>query len=349
MPNRPVEDILRKRLRQHPTPVDTDALWAKVEPRLPRKRPTVPPWIWVLAGAALLCGLYLFLPQLPEERIESAVPPRSAVVDVAPPTSPAPAPAPAETSALTATEKPPPGPATNTSTPAPKVRNVTPGRSATAATARPLAGADLSVQPSRLPTVDHPEIAAGAAAGKAKATARTPLAIPLLTPTPLIPVHQYFTFSPPEAVVPASPQAQNNKPKQIRVKKPAFWTVEPGIALSLPDRSVAAVDGRPNDGQAGINNRYEKGLEGVTVQALVGYHRPNGLSLRTGIAYSRINSRVESEHTTTGTESVQAIVAIIESPNGSRSEQTGTVRVANETTTTQRYYNSVRSIDVFPG
>ncbi len=141
-------------------------------------------------------------------------------------------------------------------------------------------------------------------------------------------------------------KANNEKPKSIRQKQSPYWTVEPGIAISIPSRSVNIAGDTPNESQVSVNDQYEKALEAFTLQGLIGYHRPSGFSLRTGITYNNINSKVESEFTTFGTESVQTVVAIIESPDGSRREQTGTVQVSTETKTTERYYNSVRSIDL---
>ncbi|MFK8163322.1 MAG: hypothetical protein AB8H12_12745, partial [Lewinella sp.] len=58
MSNRPFEEQLRERLGQHPTPLDLDALWDKVEPRLPQKRERILPiWIWSISGLALLASL----------------------------------------------------------------------------------------------------------------------------------------------------------------------------------------------------------------------------------------------------------------------------------------------------
>jgi len=129
---------------------------------------------------------------------------------------------------------------------------------------------------------------------------------------------------------------QEKQPKNIRDKRPAYWTIEPGIALSLPSSS----------GNSGDGPGSEKALEGLSLQALVGYHRAGGLSFRTGIIRSRINSKVVSEITRAGSQPQEAVVAIIENSNGSRSEQLGIVQVATTETVTTKYYNSVSSTDI---
>jgi hypothetical protein len=118
-----------------------------------------------------------------------------------------------------------------------------------------------------------------------------------------------------------------------RKQNPPYWTVEPAIALGLPARSGGASE--------------ETSLEAITVQALAGYHRANGLSLRGGIAASVINSKVSSKETTTETVSQTAVVRIILNPDGSRTEELGAVQVPQTTTRETRYYNSLNSID-FP-
>jgi len=61
MPSNNMEDQLRQRLSQHPTPVDFEALWDEVEPRLPKKKRRVLPfWFWLIVGLALGSSL-LFL------------------------------------------------------------------------------------------------------------------------------------------------------------------------------------------------------------------------------------------------------------------------------------------------
>ncbi len=68
MSNRPFEEQLRERLDQHPTPLDLDALWNEVEPRLPQKRKRITPfWIWSILGLALLGSLYLLAPATDED------------------------------------------------------------------------------------------------------------------------------------------------------------------------------------------------------------------------------------------------------------------------------------------
>ena len=53
-----------------------------------------------------------------------------------------------------------------------------------------------------------------------------------------------------------------------------------------------------------------------------------GLSFRTGLINSRINSKVESEVTTEGFDNRQGVVAIIVNPNGRRLEQIGDITSA---------------------
>lgn len=115
-----------------------------------------------------------------------------------------------------------------------------------------------------------------------------------------------------------------------RIKKPIYWTVEPGIALSMP---------------LGSGGQNEKTLEGISLQGLVGAHRGQ-LSLRSGLVMSRVNSRVQSETTTVGTITQRAVVAIIQNPDGSQTEQFGNVELTQETKTTSTYYNSVSSTDI---
>lgn len=376
MPNRPIEDILRKRLSQHPTPLDTDALWAEVEPRLPRERGILPYWISMLVVVVLLGGLYLLFPLQPEGVAPAATTLTPPVTTTAPQTSIAPAAAPTEPpvpvktiKTTTAPETKPPTPASN-----PKADIVTPSVISEASV---MSVYDVPSSPLLL---------------QEEATEGTPVVTPslliadgyrqmvapgqhntsLLPSRPAQPADEVKDTSPQqqpeteqtdsqrnkdqrlpaiEAQAPAEhistlPKTTESTPKKFREKKPAYWTAEPGVALSGVGRSVDAAGDNQDSGQAEINSQYEKGLEAFTVQGLVGYHRPNGLSLRTGIVYSRINSKVASEFTTTGTESVETVVAIIENPDGSRREQTGTVLVATETTTTEQYYNSVRSLDL---
>lgn len=115
-----------------------------------------------------------------------------------------------------------------------------------------------------------------------------------------------------------------------RIKKPIYWTVEPGIALSMP---------------LGPGGQNEKTLEGISLQGLAGAHRGQ-LSLRSGLVMSRVNSRVRAEATTVGTITQRAVVAIIQNPDGSQTEQFGNVELTQETKTTSTYYNSVSSTDI---
>ncbi|SEQ70462.1 hypothetical protein [Neolewinella agarilytica] len=128
--------------------------------------------------------------------------------------------------------------------------------------------------------------------------------------------------------------------RRLRKLRPQpYWTAEPMLAISLPLRSGGG------SGDSG-SNQDEKSLEGLTFQALAGHHRPNGLSLRSGISYSRINSKISSESTEQTTVSQTGVVTIIENPDGSRTEQIGTVQVPQTITTKARYYNSVTSLDI---
>ncbi len=129
-------------------------------------------------------------------------------------------------------------------------------------------------------------------------------------------------------------QARREARRKRREENPPYWTGEPALVVSLPARS-----GGPSD---------EKSLEAITGQILVGRHwRTNGLSLRTGIAISKINSKVSEETTTTETVSRTAVIRIIQHPDGTRTEETGTVQVQQTTTREERYYNSLSSVD-FP-
>lgn len=402
-----MEEILRQRLRQHPTPLDTDALWAEVEERLPQKqRRILPPWVWILTGSlVLLGGLFLLLNQPKEEEPQTVVTAPKVITDIAPPTSSAPASAPATTQEMVnptgATSVSPAGPPSAVQ----KVRIIAGAGLPAARAVKPPASTVQSLVP-ELPT------------GAAKAVRFLPL---IRNVTNVVSRSERSTPSFPEIVVPAAPQTESGvvkpempppplppeagyakaagkkaehpaatlsgqaerdpttgketqaredirraasetprweretsvdrgehekKPEKIRKKQPAYWTVEPGFAISRPLRSVSVVGENPDENQAAINRQHETPLEGITLRALVGYHRAGGLSIRTGFALSRINSKVASTFTTVGTESVEAVVAIIESPNGSRREQTGTVEVTTETTLAEKHYNHVRSIDV---
>lgn len=342
-----MEDILRQRLRQHPTPLDTDALWDKVEPRLPQKRNAfLFLWKWAAASLVLLGGLYLFLFQPPVEQLQVDAPPLHVVQNVAPPTSPAPASAPLKK----ATELQS-APARSTPPAAPKAGFKKPFLKATIPAA---------------PAIELPVIADSPVEGTTSASVsrQTPTAAPFLSvPQGYAEITQQYqrtAFNLPEEVrslakadLMAVREAQTDltkateeKPKSIRKKQAAYWTLEPGIALSLTGRSISPTEGNPGGSQAEVNNQYEQALEAITFQGLAGYHHSTGLSLRTGLAFTRINSKVESVFTTTGTEPVETIIAIIESPNGSRSEQTGIVQVENETVTTEKYYNSITSMDI---
>ncbi|OAV44091.1 hypothetical protein A3850_006075 [Lewinella sp. 4G2] len=117
-----------------------------------------------------------------------------------------------------------------------------------------------------------------------------------------------------------------------RKENPIYWTAEPAIALGLPLRS-----GGGND---------EKSLEAITVQALAGYHRARGMSIRGGLAATVINSKVSSESTRTETTTEMAVIQIIQNPDGSRTEVTGPVQVTQTITSKTRYYNRLTSIDL---
>lgn len=374
MPNRPVEDILRKRLSQYPTPLDTDALWAEVEPRLPSKRSALPYWAWVITGLVLASSLYLFLPQQPESQPQAVATPAPVVVDNVPQTYFVPASAPKNDKAPTLVTKAgakvtttPDGviaerPASKAKPPAPnsppKTHPATEAHNAEPVTTENKVVADSWIKQS----------------AAARVRRSTPTAAPFLpTKEGYVEVASLFnriTFSLPQVVVPVvdstrpAPKeeneriavrearradlalANNEKPDNFRKKQPAYWTVEPGVAISLSSRSVNTAGDNPDGSQVNVNEAYEKALEAVTLQGLAGYHLPNGFSLRTGVTYNRINSKVASEFTTTGTESVETVVAIIENQDGSRRQQTGTVQVATEITTTEQYYNSVSSTDI---
>jgi hypothetical protein len=116
-----------------------------------------------------------------------------------------------------------------------------------------------------------------------------------------------------------------------RQQNPPYWTVEPAVAIGLAARS-------------GSSNG-EKSLEAIAVQALVGHHRPNGLSLRGGIAATVINSKVSTKTTSTETVSQTGVVRIIQNPDGTRTEEIGTIQVPQTVIREERYYNQLSSID----
>ncbi|MEM6771479.1 MAG: hypothetical protein AAF597_12930 [Bacteroidota bacterium] len=113
---------------------------------------------------------------------------------------------------------------------------------------------------------------------------------------------------------------------------PPYWTAEPALALSLPLKSGG--------------NGDEKALEGISFQALVGHHRAKGLSIRSGLVYATINSKVSGERTETTTVTQRAVVAIIQNPDGSQTEQMGNVEVPQTTVTKTQFFNSVTSLDI---
>jgi hypothetical protein len=117
-----------------------------------------------------------------------------------------------------------------------------------------------------------------------------------------------------------------------RQQNPPYWTVEPAVAIGLPVRSGGASE--------------EKPLEAITVQALVGHHRGKGFSLRGGISASTMSSKVSSQETITETISQTAVVRIIQNPDGTSTEEMGTVQVPQTTIRETRYYNQLTSIDV---
>ncbi len=346
MPNRPVENILRERLGQHPTPLDTDALWNAVEPRLPEKKPVFALWKWLALGLVLLGSIYFFLPESVEGETSAVASPAPVVVEAPSKTSFAPAAAPPYTS---------PQPASTAATPStatPQEKTVAPiSTTAERSSLKPReAGAERAINQVTKPTTSATPVVVALPVQEAALPIfrqPAPAAIPKLPlPKSYEPLRsRYAAIAAPLPKVTASAPV-NNVSETIRHRQPAYWTLEPGIALSNSSRSVNAVGNTPNEGQAHINNQYESALEAISIQGLIGYHHPSGLSLRTGVTHNRINSKVASQFTTVGTESVETIVAIIESPNGSRSQQTGIVEVATETTIAEQYYNSVSSLDV---
>ena len=65
MQNSPLEHRLRQRIGQHAVPVDTDALWDRLEPQLPPEpdeRRRIPLWSWLLLGLLAVAGLFYLLP-----------------------------------------------------------------------------------------------------------------------------------------------------------------------------------------------------------------------------------------------------------------------------------------------
>ena len=471
MPNRPLESILRKRLGQHPTPLDTDALWEQLEPRLPRERPPGSPWKWIISGVVLLLALAVVSPDpaVEETPLTAASPSPTAVTPAK--THPAPASAP-----TTVTRQLP-----NTPPPVSAVSRVTLPVTVTAAPQLV-----FSAAPDERPLPHYEPEPAHTSEPPVKTDRSALVSVPYLprgrAAERVRSLYERITFSPPPpvfaralTVAPADRQpkfvkeedrraetgriqqetlvkkhavntagatakairdrrkelaregwrekraaakiaarvrketaraesqerlnamkvrkareklareilkrynkeytkaeraklreqaarqqknradrlsagtltkADRNLPGKFRERQSAYLTFTPGVAVSIPSRSVNVAGSNPNGDQVSVNNRFEKALEAVTVQGLIGYHRPNGLSLRTGLTLNRINSKVESVSVIPGTETVETTVYVINNPNGTRREQTGPVEVPTETRKSERYYNSVSSIDV---
>jgi hypothetical protein len=64
------------------------------------------------------------------------------------------------------------------------------------------------------------------------------------------------------------------------------------------------------------------------------------------VAATIINSKVSAEETTTETISRTAVIRIIQNPDGTRTEEMGTVQVPQTTIRKTRYYNQLNSIDL---
>jgi len=149
---------------------------------------------------------------------------------------------------------------------------------------------------------------------------------------PLTPSTQETTY----VQIKPNEKEEEVKAGHIRSKKSAYWTVEPGVALSLARNSRSGVEGPGS----------EDALEGISLQGLVGYHSASGLSVRTGLAMSRISSVLEAEVDRPGTRTEEVVTTLIENTNGVINEQTDLVEVAFIETTTSKFYNSVSSVDI---
>jgi hypothetical protein len=345
MPNKQMEDYLRDQVRQYSTPLDTDALWDAVEAQLPPKKKwrVLPIWFWMVGGVALLTGGYLLWPTTLAEGAFAAT---TTTTEATPVIAPASAPGPLLTDLATG------------AVPA----------------FRPAAvegTADVPVEKKSVtplvekPTIARPEITPVLAINipsspvvVAEARTLTPVTaldrsfateVASLAPSPTL-------FAPAAAptvlkAVAARKAGKEQKElaekgEKLRKKESAYWSAEFGLAASLVSKDANASGDGGNGGQATINNNNERGLEGITLQGLIGYHRPAGLSLRSGLLFSRINTRIRTDVTTTATTGEEGVVAILVQSDGRRIEQRGTVEVTTEETSSATYYNSVSSLDV---
>jgi len=330
MPTNKLESTFRRRVGRHRTPLDTDALWAEVEPRLPEKRrPVFPLWIWLLLGAVALSGLYLSLP----EQAETPTP--APVMDDVPMVMETP------TEAVPNVTAPPrmDAVATTPVTPRQAIRAAAAAQPATVsrtATRSMVERSDFHLRGVFWPDAVGQKFCFAVLRALGGVKSRTAIShppLPIKNISPVASRNQQPTFlpTPPQpSLAPATP------PTKIKPGKRAYWTAEIGGIVSMPLRNVRSEAGQTE----------ERGLESLGLQGLVGYHLPGGLSVRTGLLAHRVNTRLRSEITEMTTVPTEGVVRIIHHPDGSRSEQLGTIQVPGEQTTTTTYYNQVSSVDV---
>ncbi|MEL7160615.1 MAG: hypothetical protein AAFN92_07640 [Bacteroidota bacterium] len=308
MPNSSEDHRLGARLREHATPLDTEALWEAVETRLPakRKRRLAPLWLWPLLGGGFLAW-WLFQPgeKIQEEPTVVPVPE-------------------GEILAAAATEISSPALLPVTTPAQPRVDQ----RAVAIPVSVPEPLAEQGVDSPPLPTPELPP-------------KRSAAAVPMIPALRWLPVVTPSPFTLPE--LPSPTTRPSTAVAEFTPRQRGHWSVEPGLTLSLPQRSITASTNAP---QANLNERYSTALEGISAQGLVGYHLPGGLSLRSGFIHTRINSRLDVDDRHTELVPREAVFAIIRNPDGSSKEQTGTVQVEEVTVTKATYYNHVNSLDL---
>jgi|GEM_PF-2556061 len=377
MQNNQMEDQLRQRLGSHPTPIDVDMLWGRVQPQLPeKKRLWLPLWLLLVAVPCFVASLFFRSPMetgtidltgitetvpppepgeaatlrgkefsaagRPVKEVDGTVTEASAPKPLSPQIKFVPVTSPTDTPvdgpSFLPKEVPPVGIKSLTTSPelnlpapaAPEVLTestdvVDSGshpyplpvfpRKPVAVVSTPNSKTPLKAtasvtgtEPTDLANTEQEKVTESNAAG---VTAAGESAASMVGSRQVIPAADINDFTEPEKATTAK------EPGKIRVSNSTFWTVEPGIAFSLPV-GVSDVDGPGS----------EKALEGISYQALVGYHHARGFSLRTGVVVSRINSKLEFEVTRSGSQPREAVIAIIETANGNVSEQRGIVQVA---------------------
>ena len=315
MPNDPFEDRLRDRLAGHPTPVNTDQIWAAVEPRLPAPaRRVLWPWFAAL-GVLLLAGALALTANYGDPAAEEAPARTTPVVSTQPVFG-----QPVAGAAQLATAAPDAAPA-----PAPPVRRAGAGPRLTGASPAP---------PAELPPVrtDAPRPAA----------TRTLVAVRSVTPAALRPVVSTAPASAPYAAgvrrrvreVRRGVLLERRRTRRLQQRKRAHWSVTPAVAASLISTPQPAL--QPADTP----------LEAVTAETLVGYHRPGGLSLRTGVSLTRINTRADATTEIEETVTQRGVINRVLQPDGTFTDEFGDVEVPTTRTIVGRYYNTLTSVDL---